>query len=214
MMRIEYKEIPDRVVEVCLADAIEDDPEYKVLKWVMEYRKKDGRWRDQATQRIDLMKRQENSLFSDWVNWEDYVRNGVNEKKLKEHCLTIFEDGGGKKAANHSVIRIEGSPLIVKKTPCSVHSFKEETNKTTARKGSSWILDGIVCGGVAGCDCGAEFVEQVEEATVKEKATIVSLREPAYWCSVCNLVLCHRCHLVYCDGQSRKGRRGRKLDLK
>jgi hypothetical protein len=152
----------------------------------------------------------------------------VGEKKLKEHCLSILEDAGGKPAASgrndkignlkecdkHFKLLEAGSLLKKKKPRCKVHCFKEETNKVTARKGSNYILDGIVCEGLENLPCGAVFVERIEdleETEEREKATIVSVREPAFWCQTCNLVLCHRCHLIYCEGQSRKGCRGRLM---
>jgi hypothetical protein len=192
----------------------------------METKMKETEWRKQATERIMLIKEEKNSFFGSWIDWETYVREKVIEKKLKTHCLSIFDDAGGKPAATssndkeggskehvkHYDLVEAGSPLKYKKTRCSVHSFKEETNKVTARKGSNYILDGIVCEGVVNHPCGALFVEHVQDIENTEdrnRARIVSIKEPAFWCETCNLVLCHHCHLLYCDSQSRRGRRGR-----
>ena len=52
-------------------------------------------------------------------------------------------------------------------------------------------------------------VSELVEATRPEMATVVGTKNGAWWCRLCNLVLCADCHTNYCRDTpgTRTGRR-------
>jgi hypothetical protein len=177
--------------------------------------KKGNLWRDQVTEVIVKLKR-EGTGFEDWVDWDIYVRSKVMEGVLKAQCLSIWVQGGEKKAS--VVERVKNvaaiSPLKTKKPLCTGHhDFKADDKKDNARKGSGYNLDGIVCAGINSNCCKKEFVEKVEDATDPANAEIVSQRNPAQWCRKCHLVLCHACHMEYVLSKPTGRERRKKLQF-
>jgi hypothetical protein len=210
LLNIQYTNPKDRIIEVELEAALNDDQDHKVLKWIMENKKHDIKWRDAATTIINKLSQTPDSQYADWIDWETYVKTRVVTKFLAPECLTIFEDGGGKnrgtKCNNYS-IEDPVSPLKIKTKPCNVHCFKEEVKKQYARRGTGWALDDVMCQGYDGHECGREFVESLCDAKVPEKAIIPGMATPAMWCSVCKLVMCKECYGVYLNVMGTNKRR-------
>ena len=197
-------------VTVPVEDAVYDDERRKVLHWVMANKKNEPVWREQVERSIKKMQ-DEKVGYDDWVSWEEYVKAKVDLAQLPKHCLTIFDDSGGKPPAKHQNYDLEVaiSPLKKGRKPdCDFHSFKEERDKKWARKGSGFLLDGMICVGIGGSECGKEFVEHKNEATCPEKACVLGEKNPAYWCHVCKLLLCKDCHFSWLS--TTTSRRGRK----
>ena len=195
-----------------MVDAVYNDEERVVLHWVMEKKRSEPEWREQVENCIDGM-REEDVGYQDWTGWEAYVKDKVEKGKLPPECLSVLEDSGGKKKAKRvvSVDQPKVSPAKDRRPNCIFHGFKEETNKKNAIKGKGGILDDIVCEGINGIECGKEFVFVEADASDPAKACIVGMNNPAWWCNVCNLVLCNTCHASWCDANTMK--RGRRLQL-
>ena len=212
MVSVLYQENKTTPIVVPVASAVYDDDERIILHWVMTNRMNQKEWREQVEKKIEEMK-EEGVGYEEWVGWEQYVRDKVEARDLKPTCLSIFDDSGGKPAARqrvkhpNNVTELRVSPLKQKRTGCTVHNFKSEDNKMYAVKGSGWALDGIVCAGVGGNECGKEFVSKEEEASSPEKAWILGKNNLAWWCNVCKHTLCNECHNLWCV-TSVRGRRG------
>ena len=187
---------------VTAADAVQDDPTGKVLKWIVENRMNEPLWRDQVTERI--LKKKDDEFYPDWVDWETYVREGVEKGRFKKKCLSIFpgevqpKKGRGRKGYD---LEIAESPLkSPARPPCvGAHYFIEETIKTNATRGGGNWLDDVRCKGYTK-ECGREFVANMCEADCTEKACVIGLRNPAFWCKHCHITLCLPCHTEYLDG--------------
>ena len=214
MVKLFYMEDKKHPVTVDVASAVYDDDHRMILHWVMEHRKSPPVWREQVEKKVEEMK-EEGVDYDDWVGWEVYVREKVAAKILPPSCLSILEDSGGKPTAMeqvkhpHCVSEVRVSPLKEKRAGCTVHNFKSEGQKSWAVRGSGYALDGIVCAGVGGKECGKEFVSEMNEASSPGNAWLVRENTPAWWCNECKHTLCDTCHGVWCvANSSKRSRRG------
>ena len=71
-------------------------------------------------------------------------------------------------------------------------------------RGSGYALDGIVCAGVGGIECGKEFVSETEEALSPGNTWLVRENTPAWWCNECKHTLRDTCHGLWCIASSSK----------
>lgn len=191
-VRLTYEDKPLEVHDVQAKGAVLDDPDYKVLRWIIQKKSKETIWREQISAAIETSKNDEVTFFRDWVDWDAFV------KKTEEGLDALDEDGGGKskaieKAKKPSCTYAQESPLKIKKTRCLLHNFVPEDKKEYARKGTGWCLDDIVCEGYQK-QCGKEFVEFQKDSKIKGNGLVVSSKNPAFWCRDCNLVYCSECH--------------------
>lgn len=199
MVRLSY-EGKDKEIRLEAADGVVlDDPEYKVLLWIIKNKKEEPIWREQLTKAIVGSKKDKVTFFRDWEDWDTFVRKWDAELEQME------EDGGGGKGARKPGCTLElGSPLRKKLAPCKIHDFVPEANKKYARKQTGWCLDDIVCDGYKR-KCGKEFVEHLHEAKVPGNGLVVSVKMPAYWCKVCHLVYCHKCYAIMSVDDEEEG---------
>lgn len=195
-VKLTYEKAPLDIHDVQAVGAVLDDPEYKILRWIMKNKSKDRIWRKQISAGIEGSKNDEITFFGDWVDWDTFI------KDTEEGVIEMGEDGGGKpraKEAGSTSTRKPGftpsygSPLKIKKSPCFMHNFAAEDRRQCARKGTGWTLDDIVCQGF-NSECGKEFVEFESEAKIQGNGLVVSRLAPAYWCRDCNMVLCCKCY--------------------
>jgi hypothetical protein len=187
---------------------VQDDESREVLKHIIERKKKELLWREQVEKVIEEDAANKVGFHTNnWRGWEAYVREGVAEVFLKQHCLTICEDGGGKHGGRKSHFELlePRSPLAIKKQRCDekgeIHEFWEETRKSYAEKGSKLLLDGMTCEGYKE-KCGREFVEKLDDAICRETAVPVGRNQnAAWWCRHCNYLLCTPCYHKWNNGK-------------
>jgi hypothetical protein len=198
MLTVTYDDEVHKKYDINAADVVEDDDEgFKAMLWIIKNKHNKNEWKDQVSERIEnkLKHMEESPFFNNWIDWDTFIEAKIKEGMLSEKYLGAKNSKGGEK---HFHLVVAQSPLKNKKRQCTFnHDFLEETNKSTAKRGSGYILDGITCEGHK-TECGKEFVSDVSEATKPEMAVVVSSKNGAWWCRLCNLVLCVQCHTNYC----------------
>ena len=92
-VRLTYEHKPLEVHDAQAKGAVLDDPDYKVLWWIIQKKSKETIWREQISAAIETSKNDEVTFFRDWVDWDAFV------KMTEEGLDALDEDGGGKSKA-------------------------------------------------------------------------------------------------------------------
>ena len=75
-----------------LSDVMEDDYNGVVLRWVVNNKWGEDAWMCATREGVN---RNAGGQYSNWVDWETFVRDEVKEGRLKEEVLKMVRDGGG-----------------------------------------------------------------------------------------------------------------------
>jgi hypothetical protein len=209
-----FRNIPARL-------AVEDDPSHRILKWIIENKRRSAVWRDQVVAGIEATL--DKGLYEGWEGWEPYIRKRIEDGFLAEKCRRWLE-GGSHREARRTYVEVDATESPVKKKDlkkreaiCNVtgvHDWKTERNGAYARKGGkkALTLTGVTCDGVEGkMICGKEFVEKLEDAINPGWCIVVSNKTPCKWCKDCKMALCVPCHDVLIGMKVKRCCRPRKL---